>query len=189
MQQRTGFDVTGVPLGSLPAPDGARASLLPSAAAAASSPQAYTARNHSNRSIRAARSCQALLTCHAILRVAQGVSSTAGTLHCKLPCRPLLMSIFITTTLLTASLAFKATPFAWAASVLLTAEAFRGAVPALADAIVTAATTDDHQYGRCRLWGAIAWGSVSVVSGFLIEKFGFTTLFAIFAATALSGDL
>lgn len=97
------------------------------------------------------------------------------------------MGIFVTTTLLTSSLAFKATPFAWAAFVLLAAEAFRGAVPSLADAIVTAATTDDHQYGRCRLWGAIAWGSVSVVSGLLIEDLGFKTMFAIFAATALSG--
>jgi hypothetical protein len=95
--------------------------------------------------------------------------------------------LHVASTCLIGSLALKAHPYAWAAGLVLVSELVRSAVPTLADAVVVSATTDRHQYGRCRLWGAVAWGGVGTVSGLVIEALGFHTAYGIYVSMSLAG--
>lgn len=107
----------------------------------------------------------------------------------QLACRAVFLVSFVVSTALKASIVLRAHPFAWAALVVLAAQCTGAPISPLADAVVNAATTDGHQYGRCRLWGAIAWGGVSLASGAIIEAAGFPTAFALYAGFALPGML
>jgi hypothetical protein len=102
-------------------------------------------------------------------------------------CRFLLIALHVASTCLTGSLVLKAHPFAWVAGLMLATELVRSAVPTLADAVVVSATTDRHQYGRCRLWGAVAWGGIGTISGLVIEKLGFSAVFGIYVSMSLAG--
>jgi hypothetical protein len=101
--------------------------------------------------------------------------------------RLLFVGLFATSTLLTSSLALRCTPFAWAFSVILGSQCLSSAVPILADTVVSAATSDPDQYGQCRLWGAVWWGGVSLISGLVVEIFGFKAAFVSYLCSAMPG--
>ena len=99
------------------------------------------------------------------------------------------MVLFVVSTAFRGSLALSATPFAWAMFVVLTFSALAAPVPTLADTVVSAATTDKHQYGRCRLWGAVWWGTISLVSGVVLERYGFNAAFLLYFCSSMPGAL
>ena len=102
-------------------------------------------------------------------------------------CKPIFLVAFLVSTALKASLAVNARPYAWAFVVVLAYNCIGAPVSTLADAVVSAATTDSSQYGRCRLWGAVWWGSLSLLSGAMIEHFGFNAAFALYFVLSLPG--
>lgn len=54
-----------------------------------------------------------------------------------------------------------------------------------ADAAVCGSCTEDGEYGRYRLWGAVGWGSMSTVAGAALDHFGIWSVFGINAAFML----
>lgn len=101
--------------------------------------------------------------------------------------RLLFVGHFAASTILTSSLALRCTPFPWAFSIILASQCLSAAVPILADTVISAATSNPHQYGQCRLWGAVWWGGVSLISGLVVEIFGFKTAFVIYLCSAMPG--
>jgi MFS_1 like family len=90
-------------------------------------------------------------------------------------------------TLVLALLVVRNRPFAFLAVVILGTEVLKAPVPILADAAVSSVATGAGEYGRCRLWGAVTWGSVSAVSGIILDQLGFSTSMLFFVLGSSTG--
>ncbi|KAL6777249.1 hypothetical protein ACKKBF_B20760 [Auxenochlorella protothecoides x Auxenochlorella symbiontica] len=60
-------------------------------------------------------------------------------------------------------------------------EAAAAPMSVLVEAAVVAATVDDSQYGRTRMWASMGWGGMSPVAGLLIERYGLQAALGVYA--------
>jgi MFS family permease len=97
--------------------------------------------------------------------------------------------LHLAATFLMGIVAVKATPASVLVAAILLQAAVGAPVSVLADTAVSAATTDSHQYGQARLWGAVAWGAVSAFAGSLLQIVGFRGSFLAFFVPATLGDV
>jgi len=69
--------------------------------------------------------------------------------HLSLLRRTLMASVHVASVLVIGTLALRTQPFAYLLAVVLLGEVFKSPISILADAVVSAATTNSSQYGRC----------------------------------------
>eukprot|EP00195_Chlamydomonas_chlamydogama_P009612 CAMPEP_0202895978 /NCGR_PEP_ID=MMETSP1392-20130828/5071_1 /ASSEMBLY_ACC=CAM_ASM_000868 /TAXON_ID=225041 /ORGANISM="Chlamydomonas chlamydogama, Strain SAG 11-48b" /LENGTH=574 /DNA_ID=CAMNT_0049581183 /DNA_START=53 /DNA_END=1777 /DNA_ORIENTATION=- len=72
-----------------------------------------------------------------------------------------------------------ATSYASILAICVMTECFLSPVTIMVDAAVVGKCTQEGEYGRYRLWGAVGWGSLSSVSGALIDRFGIMAAFTL----------
>jgi PPP family 3-phenylpropionic acid transporter len=92
-------------------------------------------------------------------------------------------------TLAAMALALARQPIAIAAAVIAISAATAGIAPVLDARALELVEGDQHRYGRLRVWGSISFVVVVWITGFLVERAGIASLFAVYvpllAVTAL----
>eukprot|EP00798_Chlamydomonas_sp_ICE-L_P021540 gene21541-28532_t len=72
-------------------------------------------------------------------------------------------------------------------AVIVVVEGLRNPVSAMADSACMKGCTEDGEYGKHRLWGAIGWGVVAAVAGAVIDRWGIESAFICNALLMLPG--
>jgi PPP family 3-phenylpropionic acid transporter len=104
-----------------------------------------------------------------------------GTLADRYPTSRVLLPAAATLAALAAlALAFARQPVAIAAAVIATSIALAGITPILDTRALEAVRGDSDRYGRLRVWGSIGFVVVVWLTGFLIERAGVASLFAVY---------
>eukprot|EP00884_Botryococcus_braunii_P022281 jgi/Botrbrau1/8737/Bobra.0090s0012.1 len=98
----------------------------------------------------------------------------------------ILMVMYVLGVLLRTSMMF-APDFATMLAVVIAKEFFGSPVGIIVDATVLAASKQDSDYGKTRMWGAVGWGGFSPVAGLIVSHYGIDAAFIISLVTGALG--